>query len=70
MVKIHDLLHEWDGSAWQLRVSAYEKLRIAPDRFTRSLERHALAVEGHVSESGMIRLVARKKGEQKRGRRD
>src|SRR5690349_17523077 len=38
-VDVHDLLHERDGGAWQLRVSAYRKLRLAPAWVSDALRR-------------------------------
>jgi hypothetical protein len=60
-VKVHDLLHEWDGTAWRLRVGAYEKLRSSPDWLTGLLERNGFTVERCAGASGMICLVARRR---------
>lgn len=56
-VVVHDLLHEWDGGEWKLRVSAYPKLRLAPDRLASLLRSHGLAVATGIGPSGMMRFV-------------
>jgi SAM-dependent methyltransferase len=57
-VTVHDLLHERDGSEWKLRVSAYRKLRLAPERLVSLLRDNRLSVERSATASGMVRLVA------------
>ncbi|HKK50509.1 MAG TPA: class I SAM-dependent methyltransferase, partial [Myxococcota bacterium] len=55
-VTVHDILHTWDGSAWSLRVSAYQKLRIDPDRLEALLRENGFVVERATSPSGMLRF--------------
>ena len=43
---VHDLLHERDGSAWKLKVSSYQKLRLSPS-----------IVERIFTEAGMVARV-------------
>lgn len=60
-VTVHDLLHEWDGSAWQQRVSVYQKLRISPRWLAGLLEENGFTVTQHQGTSGMVCLVARRR---------
>lgn len=59
-VTVHDLLHERDGSVWNLRVSSYPKLRLEPDRVADALRRHRFAVRVETGMAGMVRVVARR----------
>lgn len=59
-VAVHDILHEWDGSDWQLRVSRYNKLRIAPDWLVDTLHKHGFAATRETGRAGMVRIVARR----------
>ena len=58
-VLVHDLLHELDESGWNLRVSAYQKLRLAPEWVIQKLASLGFQVTREQSLSGMVRLVAR-----------
>lgn len=58
-VTVHDILHERSGDVWQLRVSAYPKLRISPEWLVKLMEEHGFGVEHSVGASGMACLVAR-----------
>jgi len=60
-VKVHDLLHEWDGAAWQQRVSVYEKLRIPPEWLAGLLEENGFTVAQRQGTSGMVCFVARRR---------
>jgi SAM-dependent methyltransferase len=59
-VIVHDLLHELDDGEWKLRVSAYPKLRIAPEWVAAVLRTHGFEVETGGTASGMVQLVARR----------
>jgi 2-polyprenyl-3-methyl-5-hydroxy-6-metoxy-1,4-benzoquinol methylase len=59
-VTVHDLLHEWTGSGWTLRVSSYRKLRLSPQWARSSLERLGLTTSLETGPRGMIRLLGRK----------
>ncbi|MCE9594092.1 MAG: class I SAM-dependent methyltransferase [Planctomycetes bacterium] len=59
-IVVHDLLHEFDGFAWRMQVSAYPKLRLAPDRVVAQLAAHGFALETRAVERGMTTLVARR----------
>ena len=59
-VTVHDLLHEREGSQWKLNVSAYRKLRLAPEWVSRALESRGFRVTPEPGLSGMVRLVARR----------
>ena len=57
-VNVHDVLHEKHAGAWQMRVSAYRKLRLSPDRIGEALGAHGLVVNVDRAASGMVRVVA------------
>lgn len=57
-VRVHDLLHERDGSHWSLRISSYDKLRLSPDWLTHALKEVGFKVSREAGLAGMIRLVA------------
>jgi SAM-dependent methyltransferase len=59
-VDVHDLLHERNDDGWQLRVSAYRKLRLGPDWISASLHDRGFSVRAEPGASGMIRLIATK----------
>jgi hypothetical protein len=57
-VDVHDLLHERDGSAWRLRVSAYRKLRLSPAWVAEALQARGFSVSVEPGPGGMVRVVA------------
>ena len=57
-VDVHDLLHERNGSGWELKVSAYRKLRLSPEWVSASLEAQGFEVRVEPGPAGMIRVVA------------
>jgi hypothetical protein len=57
-VDVYDLLHERTGSTWQLRVSAYRKLRLSPAWVSAALEALGLSVHVEPGRAGMVRVVA------------
>ncbi len=59
-VDVHDLLHEREGDAWKLRVSAYRKLRLAPQWVSASLHDRGFAVRTEPGAAGMVRVIATK----------
>jgi len=59
-VAVHDLLHERLEGRWQLRVSSYVKLRLAPQWVILQLEATGLAVQRNTVPDGMVRIVARR----------
>jgi len=59
-VTVHDLLHERVEGRWQLRVSGYVKLRLAPQVLIRQLEESGLAVRRDEVAGGMVRIAARR----------
>lgn len=60
-VEVHDLLHEWNGSAWQLTVSVYQKLRISPQWLTEVLTENGLEVARSTGAAGMVCLAAQRR---------
>jgi SAM-dependent methyltransferase len=59
-VRVHDVLHERAAGTWQLRLSSYRKLRLAPDWVMNVLRSHGLSVRCEAGLSGMVRVVARR----------
>jgi predicted TPR repeat methyltransferase len=59
-ITVSDLLNERGVDGWQLRVSSYPKLRLAPAWVVAQLEAMGLTVEQGKSASGMVRVIARR----------
>jgi 2-polyprenyl-3-methyl-5-hydroxy-6-metoxy-1,4-benzoquinol methylase len=59
-VDVHDMLHERNGEAWQLRVSKYRKLRLDPVWVSGSLHDRGFAVCTEPGPAGMTRVRATK----------
>lgn len=57
-VTVHDLVHERDGREWRQRVSAYRKLRLAPEWVSAALGRAGFTTRRQTAPGGMMRLVA------------
>jgi hypothetical protein len=57
-VEVHDLLHERQGSVWQLKVSSYRKLRLSPAWLAGALRDSGFFVHSEPGLSGMVRLIA------------
>ena len=57
-VTVHDLLHQRENGAWQLRVSSYPKLRLAPQWAVEQLSSLGLTVQRDATPGGMIRIRA------------
>jgi len=57
-VEVHDIIHERTGSNWQLQVSVYRKLRLAPGWVSAALEERGLSARTGPGLGGMIRIVA------------
>ena len=57
-VDVHDLLHERNGDAWQLRVSTYQKVRLNPQWVSASLQERGFSVSTEPGAAGMIRVIA------------
>ena len=57
-VTVHDLLHQRENGAWQLRVSSYPKLRLAPQWVVEQLSSLGLSVQRDATPGGMIRIRA------------
>jgi SAM-dependent methyltransferase len=58
VVRVHDVLHQRTEGSWQMRVSAYQKLRLAPEWVQRELERCGFVVQLEGGFSGLVRIVA------------
>jgi len=59
-VRVHDILHERAGDAWETRVSSYRKLRIAPDRVIASLENIGFETRREQGARGLVRVIGKK----------
>jgi hypothetical protein len=59
-VTVHDVFHERDGSAWQLRVSSYRKLRLSSEWVSATLHARGFAVRIEPGLTGMVRVVAKR----------
>ena len=57
-VNVHDVLHERIGATWQLRVSAYRKLRLSPGWVSTALQEIGFSVRVEPGLGGMVRVVA------------
>lgn len=57
-VDVHDLVHERAGGEWRQRVSAYRKLRLAPDRVVAALGSAGFRTNRQAGPGGMVRLVS------------
>jgi SAM-dependent methyltransferase len=58
-VRVHDLLHEREGTQWRLRVSSYPKRRLDPEGVVDALRSRGFAVQPATAQNGMVRVVAR-----------
>ncbi len=57
-VVVHDLVHERAENGWNLRVSHYRKLRLAPARLVERLAALGLRVRQEPGVRGLMRIVA------------
>ncbi len=58
-VRVHDILHEREGTQWRLRVSSYPKRRLDPEWVVDALRSRGFAVQRARAQNGMVRVVAR-----------
>jgi SAM-dependent methyltransferase len=59
-IDVHDIVHERDGAQWNLKVSSYRKLRLAPAEIERALRAQGLMTELSPGPRGMLRVVAKR----------
>ncbi len=59
-IRVHDVLHERAAQKWQLRVSSYPKLRLAPSWVVKQLASRGLSVRQEAGPGGMVRVIARR----------
>jgi predicted RNA methylase len=59
-VTVHDILHERAGSAWQQRVSSYQKLRLSAEWVRHALEANGFEVTNDQGPAGMVRVIAQR----------
>jgi 2-polyprenyl-3-methyl-5-hydroxy-6-metoxy-1,4-benzoquinol methylase len=55
---VHDIVHERNGTQWNLTVSSYRKLRLAPTEVEEALRAQGLTTQLAPGPRGMVRLVA------------
>jgi 2-polyprenyl-3-methyl-5-hydroxy-6-metoxy-1,4-benzoquinol methylase len=58
-VRVHDVLHERIAETWQMRVSSYTKLRLAPSWVGEKLASMGFSVRIDPVQGGMLRVIAR-----------
>lgn len=61
-VQVHDVLHERVAENWQMRLSSYAKLRLAPEQVMKALASHGFSVQREAGLNGMVRVLARLTG--------
>jgi hypothetical protein len=59
VVIVHDVVHQWEGGSWRLRVSSYPKLRLSPQWAVERLSSLGLTAISDPLPGGMIRVTAR-----------
>lgn len=57
-IRVHDIVHERQGSTWSMRVSHDRKLRLHPDHVAGPLAQCGLAVRAQQGPRGMMQIVA------------
>lgn len=57
-VRVHDLLYQWDGSAWKLQTSSYDKLRLTPEWVRDQLVESGFATTLETGAGGLRRILA------------
>jgi len=57
-VRVHDILHQRSEGSRLMRVSAYEKLRLAPEWVQGQLECYGLSVRQEAGLAGLVRVIA------------
>jgi SAM-dependent methyltransferase len=60
IVRVHDVLHERLDGIWQLRVSSYPKLRLAPEWAITALASRGFSVRREAGPGGMVHLIAQR----------
>jgi SAM-dependent methyltransferase len=56
--RVHDIVHERDGTAWRMQVGSYLKLRLAPARVEAALRAVGLEPITEPGPRGMVRITA------------
>jgi SAM-dependent methyltransferase len=57
-VRVHDIIHERVHEAWAMKVSSYEKLRLAPEAVLRAARRVGMRCRIEPGPRGMVMIVA------------
>ena len=59
-VKVHDLIYIKQGDGWELKKSAYYKIKISLDSITDILKSYGFKITRSSIEQGMITIIANK----------
>lgn len=59
-VRVYDVIHRRSEGAWEMKVSSYKKLRIAPDWAEKRLRETGFEIQRSEHHRGMCTIVARK----------
>jgi hypothetical protein len=59
-VTINDIIHEFDGNKWNMKISSYKKLRISNEMITDILKNSGLEVVYNSKLNGMEHIIAQK----------
>lgn len=61
VVEVHDVIHTRRGEEWETAISAYPKLRIAPQRITELATRLGFTLHHHSDRRGMLHMTFAKR---------
>ena len=59
-VEVTDIVHEQRGGVWELRASAYEKLRLSRQWVTERIEARGVAIARTEASAGRVTIVTRR----------
>jgi SAM-dependent methyltransferase len=57
-VRVHDIIHQRVQDGWSMKVSSYEKLRLAPDTMVRAAKGAGMRCHVEPGPRGMVKIVA------------
>jgi SAM-dependent methyltransferase len=57
-IRVHDIIHQRVQDGWSMKVSSYEKLRLAPDTMVRAATGAGMRCRGEPGPRGMVKIVA------------
>lgn len=59
-VKVNDIIHEFDGEKWNMKVSSYEKLRLTNESIKQMLTRIGFEISFESNINGMEHIISQK----------